>query len=426
MIAKVIKFINKLKPHTPNIFWSNFNQMGIIITGLLGSIVLANLATKELYGQYSFVLGWFGLFTIASIPGVGTVIFRTAAQGYDGVYRRATAFSFLWSLLGIPLLMITGVCLYLFKPESEIIGVSLIVVSLFLPFTTSLQNWILFLKGRSEFKKLAICNLIKLSTNLVAVALSVIYSGKLVIILGVYFLVNSGFNIFYYLKFLKLRRNDKLDAGWKKQSYALTIMSLSTRAFGRVDIILIGLLFAKTTGNPMEQVAVYNVVMKFADVFFKIIKSTMESVVPNLYQSKRITIKYFYKFFAALFLVPIILYPLVKYPILLLYRKYPEVIGYSKVYLAIIPFYFLNLITTYFMIKYELNKEINISRIVSIVAVIALYAVLIPLYGIWGGVISSMLYFMIQLVMNLYLLKISGPNKVPKKIQNDIPSLESE
>ena len=37
---------------------------------------------------------------------------------------------------------------------------------------------------------------------------------------------------------------------------------------------------------------------------------------------------------------------------------------------------------------------------------IALYAILIPFYGIWGGVISSMLYYIIQLVLNLFLLKV--------------------
>ena len=104
-------------------------------------------------------------------------------------------------------------------------------------------------------------------------------------------------------------------------------------------------------------------------------------------------------------MIPIILYPLVKYPILFLYRQYPEVVGYAQVYLAVVPFYFLNMIATHLMVKYKLNKEINISRIVSIVTVIILYAVLIPLYGIWGGVISSMFYFIVQLILNLFMLK---------------------
>jgi hypothetical protein len=46
------------------------------------------------------------------------------------------------------------------------------------------------------------------------------------------------------------------------------------------------------------------------------------------------------------------------------------------------------------------------------VAVVVLYATLIPLYGIKGGVISSMLYFVIQLAMNLFLLRIRKPKEI--------------
>ena len=81
-------------------------------------------------------------------------------------------------------------------------------------------------------------------------------------------------------------------------------------------------------------------------------------------------------------------------------------VGFSQLYVAVIPFCFLNMIATHFMIKYKLNKEINLSRIISMVAVVVLYATLIPLYGILGGVISSMLYFIVQLAVNLFLLRI--------------------
>jgi len=230
----------------------------------------------------------------------------------------------------------------------------------------------------------------------------------LIVVLGAYFLVNSGFNILYHQKSLSSLKNNELDKGWKRQSYALTVLNLSTIIFGKVDIVLLGLLFEQT--GQMGQVAVYGLVMKFVDVFFSTIKSTIEAVVPSLYKSKTITIRYFYKFFLLSFLLPFALWWIVKYPILFIYpQRYSEVIFYSQVYLTVIPIYFLNLTATYFMIKYKLDNEINLSRIVSIIAVIIFYSVLIPLYGVWGGVISSMLYFIVQLVVNLFLLRIRKP-----------------
>lgn len=405
MTNKVRKFVKKLRPHTSNIFWSNVNECVLKLSALIISIVFARLASKELLGQYLYVIAIFSLFSIVSIPGVATAIFRTAAQGYEGVYRKATLFSFLWSLLGIPLIVITGVLVFIFK--TKILGISLIICALFFPLTTTFRNWMFFLKGKSDFRKLAVYNLMKLSINVIAIAAAIIFTQKLLFIIVTYFLVNSVFNIAYSYKSLSLVENNKVDQGWKRQSYALTIMTLSGVIFGKIDIILIGFLL------PYSHVAVYGLVMNFVDAFFKLIKGTVEAILPELFKSKKITVKYFYKFFLLSFLVPIILYPVIKYPILFIYsQKYIEVIGLSQVYLAVIPFYFLNLIATYFMIKYKLDHEINLSRIISIIAVIALYAILIPLYGIWGGVISSMLYFIIQLTINLFLLKIRGLNKV--------------
>jgi O-antigen/teichoic acid export membrane protein len=399
MINITKRFVDEVKPHTSKIFWSNINQGITTAFALAVSIVFTRLGSKELYGQYLFVLGLFGLFSVISIPGVQICILRTSAQGYDGVYRRATRFSFLWSLVGIPLLVITGIFIYLFK--TRILGISLIAVAIFFPFDIGLQNWMLFLKGKSEFQKLTVYNSIKLLMSLVVVTASIVFTKNIIIILVSYFLVSSGFNIPYHLKALSSLKNDEVDEGWKRQSLALTMVVLTSIIFGRVDIVLIGALL------PFGQVAVYGLVMKFTDVFFRIIQSTVEAIIPNLYQSKKITVTYFYKFFLLSFLIPIILYPIIKYPVLILYgEEFSEVIGFSQLYVFIIPFCFLNMTATHFMIKYKLNKEINLSRIASMIAVIVLYAVLIPIYGILGGVVSSMLYFVIQLFMNLLLLRV--------------------
>jgi len=401
MIGKAVNFINKVKPHLSDIFWSNLNQAVIIGFALVNSVIFARLAEKELYGQYLFVLAMFGLFSLVSIPGVRAVIFKDVARGYDGVYRKGTRFSFLWSLVGVPILIITGVLVYLFK--AKILGICLISCAVFFPFMMSLQNWMLFLKGRSNFSGLTIYNSIQLFVNLAGVTAAIVFSGKLILIMLIYFLVNSGFNIFYHFRALGSLKNNELDLSWKRQSYALTVLEFSTLVFGRIDTVLMGALLS------IDQVAVYGLVTKSIGVLFEVITSTMEGIGPELFKSKKITVRYFYKFFLLSFLIPVILYPIIKYPIIFLYtRKYSEVVAYSQVCLAAVPFYFLNLVATYFMIKHKLDKEINFSRIVSLAVVLVLYAILIPLYGIWGGVISSIFYFIIQMTLNLFLLKIRG------------------
>jgi len=178
-------------------------------------------------------------------------------------------------------------------------------------------------------------------------------------------------------------------------------MELSSIVFGRVDIVLIGTLLS------IDRVAIYGLVMNLVGVFLMTTKSTIEAILPKLFKSEHITIRYFYKFFLLSFSVPIFLILIIKYPILWIYgQDYSELILFTQVYLTVIPIFFLHSLAMNFMVKYKLNKEINLSKVIAIVAVILLYGILIPLYGIWGGVISSMLYFIIQLVINLFLLKL--------------------
>jgi len=390
---KIKPFLRDNRHHFNNIFWSNLNLAITTLVALALSIVFIRMGSKELYGQYLFILSTFGLFSVMAVPGVRTVIFRAVSQGREGVYSKATNFSFMWSLLGIPLLLLAGLYFYFFK--AKILGISLMSSAIFLPFIASLQNWIPFLKGRSFFKKLvAYCTIQSFVTFLAVI--SVILTKNIIIIIIIYLSVRSIFNIIYHFKSLKLLANKKDDDGWKKQSFALSIIDFSSLMFGQLDIILIGILL------PIGQVAIYGLVMSFIGIFIKGIKSTLEAILPKLYSDDSFVIKSFYKYFLASFFIPLILYPLIKYPIILVYgNEYTEVIRLSKIYLFVIPFYFLFSISHYFLVKYKLNKQININKITSIIVVIALYVILIPIYGIIGGVIASMAYFLVQVILNI-------------------------
>lgn len=400
MINRGIKFIKNIWQYAPKIFWSNLNQQLQTVLNIALSIIFIRFAGKEIYGQYLFLHAILSLFVIISIPGAMTVIFRTIAQGYDGVYKRATRFMFFWGLFGIPLIILLGLYFYLFK--TKILGITLIACALFFPFDTSFKSWAVFLRGRSEFRKLTINNFIITFIRMIALTAAILFSKNIIIIMVAYFLIGCCFNIFYYVRTLDSLKNDDVDLGWKRQSYALTIMDLSAVVFDRTDVALVGFFL------PMEQVAIYGLVMKFVGLFFGVIRNTNDVILPKLYRSEKITVGYFYKFFLLFFIVPVISYPFLKYPVLLLYgRDCWDVVVLSRVYLVVLPFYFLTSITSSFMVKYQLNKEINLSKIIAIVAVIVLYATLIPLYGLWGGVISSILFFVIQAIVNLLLLKIS-------------------
>lgn len=396
-MTKFFNYLKKNKKFGLNALWSNINQIVITFAALIISVIFTRLGTQELYSQYLFVLGILGIFVIFTIPGIRTLILKNIAQKKEGIYKVGTNYGFIWGLITIPLIIITGLYFYFYR--SETIGLALIISSFFFPFVNSLQTWMFALKGRGYFKKLAIFNIIKFSINVITVTIAIVLSKNLTIILATYFIVHSIFHIIYHGLVLKTL-NQEIFPKWKKHAFALTIMDFSGMIYGRIDIVLIGLLL------PIELVAIYGLTMKFVDIFIRATRSTVEVILPKLFVSTEIKINYFYKYFLISFIFPIILYPIIKYPILLLYgNDYAEVIQCSQLYLLAIPFFFLSVVSTNLIIKHELNKQLNINRIASIIFVLILYFVTIPLWGIYGGIISSILYHVFQVITNIITLK---------------------
>lgn len=145
--------------------------------------------------------------------------------------------------------------------------------------------------------------------------------------------------------------------------------------------------------------------MKLGGVFFKLIKGTFEAVLPKIYKSEKLNISSFYKIFLVSFLFPLLIIPFVKYPILFLYGEdFNDVIFLSQIYLLAIPFYLFYTISLSFLIKENLNKEINASRIYAMITVLVSYFILIPTLGALGGVLSSIIFFAFQSVYNFFVL----------------------
>ncbi|MEA2006625.1 MAG: hypothetical protein U9O20_00475 [Patescibacteria group bacterium] len=394
------KFIEKNKKHGANAVLSNTNYLIGALFGVSLSVFFIRIAGAERYGEYLFVLSIFNLLSLISITGVNTIIVKSIAQGYDGVYRKGTYFSFKHSLWGVPFLLFIGF-IFLLQEKSSI-GTSLIACSFLFPFLTSLKTWTPALKGRGDFKTLTIYNLILYPILLLSMILAISnFSNNLVVIVFCYVAVQSFFNILFFITSSRSFKLDgKIDIHWKKQSYALTISNLSGIVFGKADIFIMGLILAP------EQIAIYGLTMKLGDIFFKFIKGTIESVLPKIYKDLSITLKYFYKPFALSFIIPLMIIPIIKYPVTLLYGPgYEDVVFLSQIYLIVIPFYFSYNITLSLLIKNNMNKEINHSRILAMLLVFVSYLLLIPLVGVLGGVISSIIFFVFQTFYNYFALK---------------------
>lgn len=380
-----------------NIFWMNLYQLINILASILISVAFARLTTQDLYGQYIFVISIVSFLSLVSMPGVRTTIFRSVSQGNENFYKNATKFSFLWSLLGIPLLLLTG--LYFYVKGQSIVGLSIISASLFFPFMYSLQNWKNLFKAKEDFKQFVLYETsISITKAVLIISLLVLRPRNLFLILLVYFFSTAVLNTYFFIRSLEKVNIDGKEIKWKTESYEYTLLNLTSYTFSKIDRVLIGLFL------PFNQVAIYNIAAKVADTIFKFIKSSIEAVLPKFFQDDH-SFSDFYPIFALLFLIPVVLYPLVEYPIILLYTsKYSESVFYARLYLFAVPFYFMSYVSSQALIKRSLSTEVNKSRIISIIGFVVASLILIPNIGILGGIIASLAYYPFQTVLCMYYL----------------------
>jgi O-antigen/teichoic acid export membrane protein len=374
------------------------------VTGILLTVAFSRLATKEVFGNFQFILSILSILTFISIPGINVAVIKYTSHDKDGVYKRGSVLKLLYSLIGIPLLLIIGV--YFFYYESRAVGIGLMSVSVFFPFLYGLDLWESFLVGKKRFKHIFIYKSIFSVINLAVVVL-VIYLKRdnLTLIILAYVLVHSVFNIIYFLITRKLIKNNRETPGWKKEGYKLTARTIISLLYDNVDKIIIGLLLGP------EELAVYSIAVVIYRKLLFFIKEILNVITPKLFEKTKDEnyrldrrIMLFAGLLMTLF-VAVIIIIIPKMYILFFSEKYADSIRYAQIYMIIVPISFINNIIQIFLIgKNKINIIIR-NQVISICLNLILYFVLIPIWGIYGAIISSFVYFLSLLLLNSVFLR---------------------
>lgn len=391
-----------------------YNVSNIIIASIFSfitSILIARVVSRDLYGSYIFILAIFNTFLIFSIPGLKTVIFKSSSQNYDGTYRKALILSFKWSFVSVICLILISLYFIIFNTSfyHYEIGISLLLIGIFSPIMYSMDMWKIILKGKQKFNiSFFLTFIISITQFSVTFFFLILLNFRNTLILILIFIVlKSIFNILFTNFSKKYIKNKQIAQNWKKQGFALSIMDLSSIVFNSIDFFLIGVLLS------LESVAIYGITLTIGNFFILTIVSFIEVFLPRLYRSKHdFLLKDTLLFFFLGFVVSLLVGFIIEYPIILLFtQKYSEVAFFCRIYLFIIPFRIISAFLGPYLIKYNMNKEINISKIITIIGTILLYFLLIPQLGITGAVISSIGFYIIQdIIMVVMVVKHKKKN----------------
>lgn len=262
--------------------WSLIGDGAQVLASAVLVVLFARLASKEVFGQFQFIISIVSLSAVVSVKGLDVVILRDTARGFDGVYKRAVKLRFWWSLLSIPLMLIVG---WYYRSIGETVLASAFLIGAWLlPIHYSTNSWVSWLKGKKRFDVLAKYLLVKSVTNTALVVTAIIVSGgNLATIFVSYFVGQIAMNSIALVVSRKFADNDKVSLDWKEYSYFISLTGLFKLVMVNIDKILIGVLISPAA------LAVYTVAILIPNYFQLVVKSLFQTASPRLSNRKYVS-----------------------------------------------------------------------------------------------------------------------------------------
>lgn len=406
------KFNLDLAYFIKNGFWVTIRQIISACAGLAMAIVFTRLSTQEVFGQYQFILSLLAIISIISIPGLNTSLIQSVSRGYDGDYKETVRISFYWSLFGVPMFIILGIYYYFY--QSQVLGISLMISSLFFPFFYSTNTWDSFLQGKKRFDIATLYASMQSTVSAVLIMIVVYLDGdNLISIVSIYLLAYSIINILCYYKSLRYINNADRDDDTVRYGYFITKMSIPGLVANNLDKIIIG-AFISPSALAIYTVTAYlplklkDAVKPFSNLLLPKFSSLNENM-PSIIKGKK---KLIIVFIIINISVSIAYYfSIEKIDRIMFGENYQDYYHYSKYFFIVILLAVpLNVLSRYvFGVKDAV--VIRLSNIMYPILRSIINIILIYKYAIIGAVIAYNLNFILLLLIYIFGLSISNKKK---------------
>jgi len=392
----IIKFLIKSQRFTgtDNIYvakYGSYLMIGDIISlaaAFLLSIAFARLLPQETYGQYRYILSIMAILAISSLQGMNMAITQGVAKGLEGVFLKGFKTKLKWSLLGS--IASIGVAIYFWFQGNIEFTLSFLIIAVFLPLFKGGEIYQFYLSGKKLFgKRVTYTTLIQILST-AAIIFTLFLTKNLIILLLVYFLSYSILRVFFLFWTIKKIKPNQLDDP-KTISYGkhLSFIGIIGLIAQQIDSIL---LFHFVGPIKLAIYSFATLPIEYVRTPFQIIQELALpklSVRPAEEIKKSLPKKLLKSTF--LIIVGITIYIiLAPYFFKIFYPQYMESIFYSRLLAFTLLVFPVSMMTLSLQAKIK-TKELYKINIINPIIKIALFAVLIPLYGILGVIIAILL-----------------------------------
>lgn len=384
-------------------FWLTLGQAGIALSGIILAIILGNWLEPENYGQYKYILSVTGLLMLTSLTGMNTAIIQSVSKGFEGSFYNALKKRIQWGVIGG--LISICVAAYYWYQGSATLAFAFLIASVFIPFIDSFKIYLALLNGRKYFKQFSIYNLVFFTGLVIVVGSTVFFSRNILLLIIMYFLYNTLTPLFFLLHINKRYiLNSKIDVNTISFGKHLSFQGIIINIANYIDKILIFYLL-----GPV-QLAVYSIaIMPIQQIRGPQLRGFGRLILPKL--SNRNLNELRFSLSRKIFLLFIIIALLILLYILLapylfkyIFPQYIESVVYSQVFALTLLSFPLMLVSNT-LIAHSLYRQLYIYRIVSPILKIVFLFVFVPIYGIWGAVVSFLFAELINISVLFYFYK---------------------
>ncbi len=372
-------------------------QFLIIISYFILTVFFARLASKELFGQFQFVLAVIGVLSVLALPGANTAVALGVSQNKDGTLLQGVKLKLKWSILVVLSLIATSAYFYFkHEPRYETVWPALLIPIILVPVIYTLDLAHAFFVGRKKFEWSCAFQLISEVAGPLAVLACLFFTKNLLILVSAYL----GFRaIGYTFAFIFAKRhlkNKKTESDFTSYSVHLTVINFmpEIKMFFDKIIVTFFLGFAAT--------AIYTIGAAMAEQLYAVSKTIGTLIFPKLALQNKESMYLEVKRRSGkmvLFFIGIAAAAAILAPFLIPFffsAQYDSAITIAQLLLLVtIPRAVAFVFTRVQEAQKQKKKLYMINALYSSVEIIALL-VMIPLYGMYGLVaakaISNLVY----------------------------------
>lgn len=399
--------VQRFRKYIENAFWLIFEKGFTLFTGMVVGIYVARYLRPEAYGLLSYTISFVSVFAAVSTLGLDQVIVRELARA---PHRKEELLGtgFVLKLVGSVVLTFLMVASMFFMGHDAFTNSLIMVVALGEVFKAfEVVNYLF----QSQVKSKPVVQL-QIVINIVLALLKVglVFMRAPLIWFAVVIPVGTALNAVGYVKSYR----DSHGSPWRwffrkdlaftllRESWPLALYGIALNIQARIDQVMLGKLMTN------YEVGQYSVALKMIEIFGFIPMVLMNTFTPAVTRAKiegeelyrdRLVNLYRLMFFAFL-LTAIPLYLFAEDIIVLLYGFEYQAAGYLLSLFALRLFFSnMGVGKSVFIVNESLFKYSLLTVVIGACSNIALNYLLIPLYGMEGAIVASMLSFTISIFM---------------------------